>query len=117
MGDNDEDEQKDAIKVKDLGLDYVKQVHQWMHAQVLTNLRLVESNSLVLPSDVVQEIQDEIQKSYQQKRYRKNNVIRLEKIPLHQIYAADPSVPWTPTPRRLWKLGDRCASLRSDVAP
>ena len=103
-----------GLSCGDLGLRYVMQVQRWLNGLKLHKLGLVDANSIVIPVEALQEIENEINKAYQQKRYRKNNTIRLEKVPIHQIYAADPSIAWTPTPRRLWKLGDRCTSLRSD---
>ena len=99
-----------------MGLQYVVQVQDWLNRLGMNKLGLMNANSIVAPIDALKEIEQEIDKLYKQRQqhHNKNHVVRLEKVPIHHVYAADPSVAWSPTPRRFWKVGDRCCSLRSD---
>lgn len=107
-----------GLSVDDMGLQYVVQVQEWLARLGMNELALISANSIVIPPEALKEIESEITRLYQQREVhtKTNHVVRLEKVPLHHVYAADPAVPWSPTPRRLWSLGDRCCSLRSDAS-
>jgi len=39
----------------------------------------------------------------------------MQNVPVQHVYASDPEVPWSPTNTKSFRLGDRVASLRSDL--
>eukprot|EP01083_Nonionella_stella_P148908 472166_1 len=108
----DNKESDDAI---DGGLRYVMQVQLWL--KQFNKQGLVDANSILIPDETLNQMQIELKKTQSRARggaTRSRRRIALDKVSCADVYAADPPVAWSPTPQRLWRLGDRCCSLRSD---
>ncbi|ETO28047.1 exonuclease II, partial [Reticulomyxa filosa] len=97
------------------GFLYVMNIVEWLSQQEVSRLPLVECNAAILARDTIMAIEKAADEYYMEQFQQKPAAIKMQKVPVQQVYACDPEVPWSPTYSKNFRLGDRVSSLRSDL--
>merc|ERR1719242_2898939 len=96
------------------GKNFLMKINERLQDQEVSKLPLVDFKSKFLPMEVMQEIEDEATKYYNSQIRNTPKAYHLKRVPVAQVYFANPEVPWSPTKQETFHLGNRASSLRSD---
>jgi len=96
------------------GKNFLMKINEWLQDQEVSKLPLVDFKSKFLPMEVMQEIEKESTLYYNQQIRNTPKAYHLKRVPVAQVYFANPEVPWSPTKQETFHLGNRASSLRSD---
>eukprot|EP01084_Bolivina_argentea_P298213 513877_1 len=102
------------IKKAAEGAKFIKEVDEWMKQQPMSKLPLIHFNAKVFSTEVIEGLEKEADRYYKTQISRTPKAYLLKRVPISQVYCADPEIPWSPTGRDTFKLGDRVSVLRSD---
>jgi len=96
------------------GKNFLMKIMEWLQEQQVSKLPLIDFKSKFLPMEVMQEIEREATKFSNQQIRNTPKAYHLKRVPVSQVYFANPKIPWSPTAKETFHLGNRVAVLRSD---
>lgn len=96
------------------GKNFLVKINEWLQEQEVSSLPLVDFRSKFLPMEVMKDIEMEATKYYNQQIRNTPKAYHLKRVPVTQVYFANPEIPWSPTKKETFHLGNRVSVLRSD---
>ena len=96
------------------GKNFLLRIHEWLQEQEVSKLPLIEFDAQFLPNSVMAALEDEADKYYKSQLSLKPKAYHLKRVPVDQVYLADPEIAWSPTERESFCVANRVSVLRSD---
>ena len=104
----------DKEKKAEQGKKYLLAIKEWIESEQVSKLPLIDFDAKCFSVETIAFLENAADRYYAEQIAKKPKVWHLKRVPLHQIYFANPEIAWSPTNQHTVSLSNRCAVLRSD---